>query len=176
VSSDVRDVAVGAEVDAPSREREDWSEASIEDAEGASGSLRRRTVFDAAAAAFPAVLDPDAPIEPHPAPRRVKRARRWEGESVVKCFAKQFLPKSIHSTLDKLGEKTRHLEASHAWPDSRAVARALSTRERTGDEYLQCDARLSSVIRTDPPNPHASRGEPRASSRKNRRRRRRLDV
>ena len=94
VSSDVRDVDVGAEVDAPSREREDWSEASIEDAEGASGSLRRRTVFDAAAAAFPAVLDPDAPIEPHPAPRIVKRARRWEGESVMKSFAKQFLPKS----------------------------------------------------------------------------------
>jgi len=73
-------VDVAAEADASSREREDWSEASIEDAEGASGSRRRRTVFAAAAAAFPAVLDPDAPIEPHP-----RRARVDEGEETWKA-------------------------------------------------------------------------------------------
>jgi hypothetical protein len=80
-------VDVAAEVDALSGEREDWSEASIEDAEGASGSLRRRTVFAAAAAAFPAVLDPDAPIEPHPAPRECDRAGDVEGDESARVFS-----------------------------------------------------------------------------------------
>jgi hypothetical protein len=120
-SCGVRDVDVAAEVDALSGEREDWSEASIEDAEGASGSLRRRTVFAAAAAAFPAVLDPDAPIEPHPAPRESGRAGDLEGDEIaLSCFRRE-KPKSPEIDVETRDENS----ASPSVPTS-GPARARS--------------------------------------------------
>lgn len=133
-SCGVRDVDVAAEVDALSGEREDWSEASIEDAEGASGSLRRRTVFAAAAAAFPAVLDPDAPIEPHPAPRECDRAGDVEGDESARVFSPGKAEIITGNRCRRARRKLGVSKCPHVWPGSRAFGRALSTRERTGDE------------------------------------------